>query len=133
MRAKSWILRPGSQRDPNLVRCGTAEECICHIHSPETIPVDSCPYLKSPLVAVLNNSPQTSNLAMSQPFSSIDANIASEVQPLHQGHLSNLELQRQILAKKIAENDGKFASPTDDLMSPCTAKLQANKKRQYMK
>lgn len=71
---------------------------------------------------------------MSLPFQSIDQNVA-EVQPLHQDKKpqSNLEHQRQLLAKKIAETDGKFASPTDSMMSPCTAKLQANKKRHYNK
>lgn len=69
------------------------------------------------------------------PLQSIDHNI-SEVQPLHQNKkvsLSNLEYQRQLLAKKLAESEGKFASPTDNMMSPCTAKLQANKKRHYNK
>lgn len=73
--------------------------------------------------------------SMTTPFQSIDTNVA-EVQPLHQEkrpQMSNLEHQRQLLAMKIAENDGKFASPTDSMMSPCTAKLQANKKRHYNK
>lgn len=65
----------------------------------------------------------------------MDSNT-NDVQPLHQDkkpQQSNLEYQRQLLAKKIAESDGKFASPTDSMMSPCTAKLQANKKRHYTK
>ncbi|CCG82377.1 Predicted protein [Taphrina deformans PYCC 5710] len=72
---------------------------------------------------------------MTTPFQTLDTN-ASDVQPLHQDkkpQQSNLEYQRQLLAKKIAESDGKFASPTDSMMSPCTAKLQANKKRHYTK
>lgn len=71
---------------------------------------------------------------MSTPFQSLDQNV-SDVQPLHQDKKpqSNLEHQRQLLAKKIAESDGKFASPTDSMMSPCTAKLQANKQRHYTK
>ncbi|KAG4306438.1 hypothetical protein PORY_000426 [Pneumocystis oryctolagi] len=40
----------------------------------------------------------------------------TSIQPMHQG---NLELQRQ----------GNIASPTDDLMSPTTAKLQAHKRK----
>lgn len=72
---------------------------------------------------------------MSAPFLSLDQNI-SDVQPLHQDkkpQLSNLEHQRQLLARKLAEKETKIASPTDSMMSPCTAKLQANKQRHYNK
>lgn len=71
---------------------------------------------------------------MSAPFRSIDSNV-SDLQPLHQDKKpqSNLDFQRQLLAKKMAGRDGKIASPTDSMMSPCTAKLQANKKRHYTK
>lgn len=71
---------------------------------------------------------------MNAPLQDIDCN-AADVQPLHQDKkpLSNLDYQRQLLAKKIAEQDPKFASPTDSMMSPCTAKLQANKNRHCSK
>ncbi|KAK9449811.1 uncharacterized protein V1518DRAFT_414723 [Limtongia smithiae] len=42
-------------------------------------------------------------------------------------------MQRQILQHKLLEARTSFASPTDNLMSPCTAKLQAAKNRHYIK
>ncbi|KTW26806.1 uncharacterized protein T551_03268 [Pneumocystis jirovecii RU7] len=53
----------------------------------------------------------------------------TSIQPMHQG---NLELQRQLLQRKIIYG-GNIASPTDDLMSPTTAKLQAHKRKYYNK
>ncbi|KAG4302748.1 hypothetical protein PCK1_001103 [Pneumocystis canis] len=53
----------------------------------------------------------------------------SPIQPMHQG---NLELQRQFLQRKIVYG-GNIASPTDDLMSPTTAKLHAHKRKYYNK
>ncbi|KAK9234485.1 hypothetical protein V1525DRAFT_391397 [Lipomyces kononenkoae] len=55
----------------------------------------------------------------------------SEVQPLHASVSHNL--QRHRLHQKIVEARTSFASPTDNLMSPCTAKLQAHKKSHYVK
>ena len=60
------------------------------------------------------------------------------VQPMHQGNI------RKPWAKKILQeyslstvdgltSRGNYASPTDNLMSPCTKKLQAHKKRHYNK
>ncbi|ORY87846.1 hypothetical protein BCR37DRAFT_375751 [Protomyces lactucae-debilis] len=82
---------------------------------------------------------------MSTPFQSIDANTAEiPVQPLHpvgkqqttaatqSGPKSNLEHQRDLLRQKLAAGESQTtASPTDMLMSPCTAKLQANKNVHY--
>ncbi|EMR08605.1 hypothetical protein PNEG_03081 [Pneumocystis murina B123] len=51
------------------------------------------------------------------------------IQPMHQG---NLDLQRQLLKRKVIYG-GNIASPTDDLMSPTTAKLQAHKQKYYGK
>ncbi|KAK9384709.1 hypothetical protein V1515DRAFT_561532 [Lipomyces mesembrius] len=55
----------------------------------------------------------------------------AEVQPLHTSESQNL--QRHVLHQKIFEARTSFASPTDNLMSPCTAKLQAHKNRHYVK
>ncbi|KAK9375276.1 uncharacterized protein V1513DRAFT_443332 [Lipomyces chichibuensis] len=55
----------------------------------------------------------------------------AEVQPLHTSESQNL--QRHVLHQKIFQARTSFASPTDNLMSPCTAKLQAHKKRHYVK
>ncbi|KAK9367514.1 hypothetical protein V1509DRAFT_626181 [Lipomyces kononenkoae] len=54
-----------------------------------------------------------------------------EVQPLHASGSHNF--QRHRLHQKIVEARSSFASPTDNLMSPCTAKLQAHKKNHYVK
>ncbi|KAK9381841.1 uncharacterized protein V2V93DRAFT_368016 [Kockiozyma suomiensis] len=51
--------------------------------------------------------------------------------PLHVSEGQNV--QRQILHNKFLEARTNFASPTDNLMSPCTAKLQAHKKKHYTK
>ncbi|QSL66919.1 hypothetical protein MERGE_001306 [Pneumocystis wakefieldiae] len=53
----------------------------------------------------------------------------TSIQPMHQG---NLDLQRQFLQRKVIYG-GNIASPTDDLMSPTTAKLQAHKQKYYGK
>ncbi|KAG5439347.1 hypothetical protein PCK2_000845 [Pneumocystis canis] len=67
----------------------------------------------------LSNVNQTFNIEIEDPA----------IQPMHQG---NLELQRQFLQKRVAYG-GNIASPTDDLMSPTTAKLQAHKRKYYNK
>ncbi|KAK9477528.1 hypothetical protein V1514DRAFT_333552 [Lipomyces japonicus] len=53
------------------------------------------------------------------------------IQPLHSSSASNV--QRQLLHQKLFEARTSFASPTDNLMSPCTAKLQAHKTRHHSK
>jgi hypothetical protein len=83
---------------------------------------------------------------MSTPFNNIDANTAeipiqslhpvgkpaSAVQSSQPAPKSNLDHQRELLRQKLAAGDVKTtASPTDMLMSPCTAKLQANKNVHY--
>ncbi|KAF3930095.1 hypothetical protein ABW19_dt0205928 [Dactylella cylindrospora] len=59
------------------------------------------------------------------------------IEPLHQGtSAENLENQRKLLQQKLAEhaaNAEKFVSPTDNMMSPCSQKLAAQKKKQYGK
>jgi len=45
---------------------------------------------------------------------------------MHQGNI------RKPWAKKILQQ-GNYASPTDNILSPCTKKLQAHKKRHYNK
>ncbi|KAK9456353.1 hypothetical protein V1511DRAFT_510165 [Dipodascopsis uninucleata] len=52
------------------------------------------------------------------------------VQPLHQ-EAGNI--QRPIMHRQLLETRTNFASPTDNLMSPCTAKLQAHKKKHFAK
>ncbi|KAG5518958.1 hypothetical protein PMAC_002489 [Pneumocystis sp. 'macacae'] len=67
---------------------------------------------------------------MTYPFETFNMEIEdTSIQPMHQG---NLELQRRLLQKKIIYG-GNIASPTDDLMSPTTAKLQAHKRKYYNK
>ncbi|KAK7207515.1 hypothetical protein BZA70DRAFT_271509 [Myxozyma melibiosi] len=59
------------------------------------------------------------------------APAAPDMQPLQATEGQNV--QRQILHNKFLEARTNFASPTDNLMSPCTAKLQAHKKKHYTK
>jgi len=40
---------------------------------------------------------------------------------------------KALLAKKMAKNHTQFVSPTDNLMTPCTQKLSAAKKRHFDK
>jgi hypothetical protein len=62
------------------------------------------------------------------------------VQPMHQGNIRKA-WQKKILQEYYPEifmlmtrgKGGNYASPTDNLMSPCTKKLQAHKKRHYNK
>ncbi|EEB06297.1 Spo12 family protein [Schizosaccharomyces japonicus yFS275] len=58
--------------------------------------------------------------------------IEVPIQPLHQGNLNNLHKQ-VFQARNVPKAGPSFASPTDNLMSPCTAKLQAHKKKYYTK
>lgn len=57
------------------------------------------------------------------------------VQQLHQAAPNaSLEMQRQLLAQKLAEKTtGSFTSPTDAMMTPCTKKLAAHKQKAYGK
>ncbi|KAK9462810.1 uncharacterized protein V1516DRAFT_689689 [Lipomyces oligophaga] len=55
------------------------------------------------------------------------------VRPLHTSGDSANVMQRQILHNRFLEARTNFASPTDNLMSPCTAKLQAHKMKHYTK
>ncbi|EWC47829.1 hypothetical protein DRE_03029 [Drechslerella stenobrocha 248] len=64
---------------------------------------------------------------------------AASIEPLHQLEgtpADSLEEQRRLLQQKLAEqaaNAEKFSSPTDSVMSPCSQKLAAHKKKQYGK
>jgi len=71
------------------------------------------------------------------PFTDVPVNSASTpettptVQELHQG-TNTLEMQRQLLAKKLAEKkDLEYTSPTDQMMTPCTKKLQDYKAKAF--
>ncbi|KAK9465991.1 hypothetical protein V1512DRAFT_264462 [Lipomyces arxii] len=55
----------------------------------------------------------------------------SQQQPPHQ--FDGSSIQKHLLHQKFFEARTSFASPTDNLMSPCTAKLQAHKKKHYVK
>jgi Spo12 family len=61
------------------------------------------------------------------------------VQPLHQGnirkpwHKKILQEYVSLEAKSLIFHRGNYSSPTDNMLSPCTKKLQAHKKRHYNK
>ncbi|KAF3916921.1 hypothetical protein ABW21_db0205450 [Orbilia brochopaga] len=73
------------------------------------------------------------------PASSTEGSPAAAIEPLHQLQgtpADSLEEQRKLLQQKLAEqaaNAEKFSSPTDNMMSPCSQKLAAHKKKQYGK
>lgn len=59
------------------------------------------------------------------------SSVETTIQPLHQ---ESATLRQQVLQKhELPKHALNVASPTDSLMSPCTAKLQAHKKKYYMK
>lgn len=85
-------------------------------------------------------SSQTSQAPLSTSSADSSFEEVVTVQPMHQGNA------RKPWAKKILQeypssttgftltcNRGHYASPTDNIMSPCTKKLQAQKKRHYNK
>ncbi|KAK6522245.1 hypothetical protein TWF281_002812 [Arthrobotrys megalospora] len=98
------------------------------------------PLSEVPLNEAGMSSPQT---AMELDESSIpttsEASPLAVVEPLHQlsgTPADNLEAQRRLLQQKLADqaaNAEKFSSPTDTMMSPCSQKLAAQKKKQYGK
>jgi len=85
-------------------------------------------------------SSQTSQASISTVSADTSFEEVVAVQPMHQGNV------RKPWAKKILQeysscttgftltrNRGHYASPTDNIMSPCTKKLQAQKRRHYNK
>ncbi|KAI5790187.1 hypothetical protein EDC01DRAFT_630886 [Geopyxis carbonaria] len=68
------------------------------------------------------------------PTGSAPGNVEPSVTELHQGGLTPLEIQRQLLQQKLAEkSDDRFTSPTDQMMTPCSKKLQDHKKKAFGK
>ncbi|KAH8148154.1 uncharacterized protein LAJ45_07918 [Morchella importuna] len=60
------------------------------------------------------------------------------IQALHQAQNApaptTLEMQRQLLQQKLAEQkNAPFTSPTDDMMTPCSKKLQNVKSKSFAK
>ncbi|KAH0537384.1 hypothetical protein FGG08_005826 [Glutinoglossum americanum] len=51
------------------------------------------------------------------------------------GNKKSLEYHRQMLQSKLKNEDGvpQYVSPSDGIMSPCTAKLSAYKNKHFMK
>jgi len=88
---------------------------------------------------------------MSAPNTPNDSPIGTPIQPMHnpsqaahvvvpQAPLGNVANQavgmgaKALLAKKMAKNHNpNFISPTDNLMTPCTQKLNAAKKKHFTK
>jgi hypothetical protein len=81
-------------------------------------------------------SSQTNQTSSSSAETSFEDSVP--VQPMHQGNIrkpwQKKILQEYVCPKMCADRKrGNYASPTDNLMSPCTKKLQAHKKRHYNK
>ncbi|KAK6542532.1 hypothetical protein TWF694_006482 [Orbilia ellipsospora] len=103
--------------------------------------MSSLPLSEVPLNEAGLSSPQTAQELeenTSIPTTS-EASPMATVEPLHQLQgtpADNLEAQRKLLQQKLndhAANAEKFNSPTDSMMSPCSQKLAAQKKKQYGK
>ncbi|KAF8539238.1 hypothetical protein BDD12DRAFT_882737 [Trichophaea hybrida] len=86
----------------------------------------------APAVAPPTNQATPNSLASN---SSTEASPA--IQELHQqqqkNSMSALEMQRQLLAQKLAQQPVGFVSPTDEMMTPCSKKLQDHKKKAFTK
>ncbi|ODV93849.1 hypothetical protein PACTADRAFT_51598 [Pachysolen tannophilus NRRL Y-2460] len=62
--------------------------------------------------------------------------MSAQIQPLHQKpKAQNQGLQRKLFQKAFPSEIGKnkFASPTDNILSPCSQKLNAHRARFYDK
>jgi hypothetical protein len=75
---------------------------------------------------------------MSNPLGAKDPNTAltgTLVQdPTAKPDIKSMEYHRQVLASKMEEGqDAKYVSPSDNIMSPCTAKLSAFRGKQIGK
>jgi len=65
-----------------------------------------------------------------------DINAAAPQQSANaKGDVKSMEYHRQVLQSKLDENQGKqlYISPSDNIMSPCTAKLSAYRNKQVGK
>jgi|SRR5277367_404671 hypothetical protein len=88
----------------------------------------------------MSSSSVTTQTSSSSADTSFEDGVA--VQPLHQGKirkpwakkiLQQYSSQFQRYGPLLTSYRGNYASPTDNIMSPCTKKLQAHKKRHYNK
>jgi hypothetical protein len=105
--------------------------------------------LSDVFVTGANNSSDNPTNASSAPAAA--AEPSPVVQPMHQSNINPLEMQRQILQKKLAGKlvatsssiyppklivivcRNEYTSPTDQMMTPCSKKLQDYKKKSYTK
>ncbi|KAF4976055.1 hypothetical protein FZEAL_7233 [Fusarium zealandicum] len=60
-------------------------------------------------------------------LASKDVNAPMSDQQMNAKDVKSMEYHRQVLQSKIAEEDtnNKYISPSDNIMSPCTAKISA--------
>ncbi|KAB5563016.1 hypothetical protein GE09DRAFT_1219598 [Coniochaeta sp. 2T2.1] len=75
---------------------------------------------------------------MSNVLSTKDANasiVGTTVQdPTAKGDVKSMEYHRQVLQNKMEQDKGQtYISPSDNIMSPCTAKLSAFRNKQVGK
>ncbi|KAK6496215.1 hypothetical protein TWF481_002239 [Arthrobotrys musiformis] len=97
--------------------------------------------MTSPLSEIHADTNMSSAMDIDEPVqsTSLEASPLAVVEPLHQLEgtpADNLEAQRKLLQQKLADhaaNAEKFSSPTDTMMSPCSQKLAAQKKKQFGK
>ena len=68
------------------------------------------------------------------PVSEFAPSNEPSVPQLPQSSVTTLEMQRQLLQQKLAEKAGsEYTSPTDQMMTPCSKKLQDHKKKAFSK
>ncbi|KAK6342063.1 hypothetical protein TWF730_001545 [Orbilia blumenaviensis] len=100
--------------------------------------------MSAPLSEIMNNNSSDNAMEIDEPSmttipSTSEASPLAVVEPLHQlagTPADNLEVQRKLLQQKLADhaaNAEKFSSPTDSMMSPCSQRLAAQKKKQFGK
>ncbi|EGX49069.1 hypothetical protein TWF569_009346 [Orbilia oligospora] len=99
--------------------------------------------MSTPLSEIPADTNMSSSMDIDEPSTFIpstsEASPLAVVEPLHQlagTPADNLEAQRKLLQQKLADhaaNAEKFSSPTDNMMSPCSQKLAAQKKKQFGK
>ncbi|KAI9857015.1 MAG: hypothetical protein M1824_005047 [Vezdaea acicularis] len=67
--------------------------------------------------------------------STVEKDVGTKPQPKMAGQATDMDYHRRVLQSKLDEESGKqtYVSPSDGIMSPCTAKLSALKHKHYGK
>ncbi|KAK1766069.1 acyl-CoA dehydrogenase/oxidase [Phialemonium atrogriseum] len=66
-------------------------------------------------------------------YKDANAAMASAQEPIGKPDVKSMEYHRQVLQNKMQQGETKYVSPSDNIMSPCTAKLNAFRNKQVGK